>query len=228
MGLRRRRPPGVRYDRRWLAGLTLTLALPLTLPLPLTLALTLTLTLAVLDGVERAAHRGGAAPRSRLCRYRAIRAARGELPHGARDRAALAGGCVSERCGEAVMRRAMWVMHASCFRHHGGWARHLGAKLVPCFSPHQSCSPASSWRSEACDTVAEFSRCMYADANALHAGRAPRRGWRDEAGSPTERQHQVTLDDVCALHVDHSRTVGRRRLGTLARAEGRLLTRTRS
>ena len=37
MGLRRRRPPGVRYDRRWLAGLTLTL----TLPLPLALALTL-------------------------------------------------------------------------------------------------------------------------------------------------------------------------------------------
>ena len=43
MGLRRRRPPGVRYDRRWLAGLALTLPLTLPLALPLTLALTLTL-----------------------------------------------------------------------------------------------------------------------------------------------------------------------------------------
>ena len=42
MGLRRRLPPGVRYDRRWLAGLTLTLPLALPLALPLTLALTLT------------------------------------------------------------------------------------------------------------------------------------------------------------------------------------------
>ena len=40
MGLRRPLPPGVRYDRRWLAALTLTLTLPLALPL--TLALTLT------------------------------------------------------------------------------------------------------------------------------------------------------------------------------------------
>ena len=37
MGLRRRRSPGVRYDRRWLAGLTLTLPLALSLTLALTL-----------------------------------------------------------------------------------------------------------------------------------------------------------------------------------------------
>ena len=61
-----------------------------------------------------------------------------------------------------------------------------------------------------------------AGARALLIGRAHRRGWRDWADTPTERQHQGTPDDVRSVHIDHSRTVGRRHHRTLSRAAGRL------